>query len=192
VVETSARKKHIPPRNSFRVAYHEGYSIPKANPKRSSRYSQYYRRVKERAITETVKDRAPLYYGLTFVGIVVAIVIVVLALTLPELTKLKSQRGDTVVIQYIGSYASNGTVFDPQPGNPTPSTLTHTIGNKGLLDYFDQQLVGMEPGVKKVFIIPAEYGYTEPSHKLYGHDLRFEVTITKLTRGGEVLYPKPT
>ncbi|NMC08403.1 MAG: FKBP-type peptidyl-prolyl cis-trans isomerase [Candidatus Lokiarchaeota archaeon] len=166
--------------------------MPKTNPKKSSRYSQYYRRAKERAITEKVKDRAPLYYGLTFVGVVVAIVIVVLALTLPEILKLKSQRGDTVTVQYIGSYAINGTVFDPQPGNPTPSQLTHKIGDPGLLDYFDQQLVGMEPGVKKVFVIPAQFGYTDPSNKLYGYDLRFEVTIVKLVRGGETLYPKAT
>jgi hypothetical protein len=159
--------------------------MPKANPKKSSRYSQYYRRVKERAITETVKDRAPLYYGLTFVGIVVAIVIVVLALTLPELTKLKAQRGDVVVISYIGTYATNGTVFD---SNTLPP---HTVGGEGLLDYFDQQLVGMEPGVKKTFVIPAQFGYTESTHQLYGHDLRFEVTITKLTRDGTLMYPKP-
>jgi hypothetical protein len=159
--------------------------MPKANPKKTSRNSQYYRRVKERAITETVKDRAPLYYALAFAGIVVAIVIVVLALTLPELTKVKAQRGDEITIDYIGTYADNGTVFDS-------GTMTkQVIGSNDLLDYFDQQLVGMEPGVKKTFVIPHEFGYTDPGHFLYGHDLRFEVTITLLTRDGTVLYPKP-
>jgi hypothetical protein len=159
--------------------------MPKANPKKSSRYTQYYRRQKERAITETVKDRAPLYYGLTFVGIVVAIVIVVLALTLPELTKLKAQRGDKVTMTYIGTYATNGTVFDS-------GTLSdQIIGSNSLLSYFDQQLVGMEPGVKKTFVIPDEFGYTQSTHQLYGHDLRFEVTITKLVRDGTLMYPKP-
>ncbi len=163
--------------------------MPKSNPKRSSRYSQYYRRAKERAITETVKDRAPLYYGLAFAGIVVAIVIVVLALTLPEALKLKAQRGDTVVINYTGVYASNGTRFDPPVGQDPPSTLTHTLGNTDLLAYFDQQLFGMEPGKEKIFVIPAAYGYTEPSHFLYGQDLRFFVTIIQLTRDSKVLYP---
>nr|MDO8085286.1 FKBP-type peptidyl-prolyl cis-trans isomerase [Candidatus Sigynarchaeum springense] len=158
--------------------------MPKANPKKSSRYSQYYRRAKERAITEEVKDRAPLYYGLAFTGIVVAIVIVVLALTLPEMLKLKAQRGDTVDILYIGTYATNGTVFDS-------GTLSNqVIGSNSLLTYFDQQLVGMEPGIKKTFVIPAAYAYTDPGNKLYGYDLRFEVTITKLTRDGTVMYPK--
>ncbi len=160
--------------------------MPKANPKKSSRYSQYYRRVKERAITEEVKDRAPLYYGLAFAGIVAAIVIVVLALTLPEMLKLKAQRGDTVDIEYIGTYAENGTVFD------SGTLKDQVIGSNSLLTYFDQQLVGMEPGVKKTFVIPHEYGYTDPGNKLYGHDLRFEVTITKLVRDEKVEYPKPT
>ncbi|MBN2150446.1 MAG: FKBP-type peptidyl-prolyl cis-trans isomerase [Candidatus Lokiarchaeota archaeon] len=160
--------------------------MPKANPKKTSRYSQYYRRAKERAITETVKDRAPLYYGLAFTGVVVAIVVVVLALTLPDLLKLKAQLGDKVDINYIGTYAINGTVFD------SGTLYEQVIGSNSLLDYFDQQLVGMVPGVKKTFVIPAEYAYTEPSHHLYGYDLRFEVTITKLTRDGKVEYPKPT
>ncbi len=161
--------------------------MPKANPKKTSRNSQYYRRVKERAFTETVKDRAPLYYGLAFAGIVAAIVIVVLALTLPELTKLKAQRGDKVNMSYIGTYASNGTVFDSGVLND------QVIGDNSLLDYFDQQLVGMEPGVKKTFVIPHEYGYQlgQGADHLVGHDLRFEVTITKLTRDGSVVYPKP-
>ncbi|MEX2682910.1 MAG: FKBP-type peptidyl-prolyl cis-trans isomerase [Candidatus Sigynarchaeota archaeon] len=158
--------------------------MPKANPKKSSRYSQYYRRAKERAITEEVKDRAPLYYGLAFTGIIVGIVIVALVFTLPEALKLKAQRGDTVDILYIGTYVTNNTVFDS-------GTMTNqVIGSNSLLAYFDQQLVGMEPGVKKTFVIPAAYGYTTPGHKLYGYDLRFEVTITKLTRDGTVLYPK--
>jgi hypothetical protein len=161
--------------------------MPKANPKKTSRNTQYYRRVKERAITETIKDRAPMYYGLAFAGIVVAIVVIVLALTLPELNKVRAQRGDKVNIIYIGTYASNGTVFDS-------GTLSdQVIGSNNLLDYFDQQLVGMEPNVKKTFVIPAAFGYDygQGADHLVGLDLRFETTITKLTRDGEILYPKP-
>jgi hypothetical protein len=161
--------------------------MPKANPKKSSRYSQYYRRVKERAITETVKDRAPLYYGLTFTGIVVAIVIVVLALTIPELTKVKAQRGDKVNVTYFGTYASNGTIFDSGTLND------QVIGSNSLLDYFDQQLVGMEPDVAKTFTIPAAFGYQlgQGADHLVGKDLTFEVKIIKLTRDGTILFPKP-
>jgi hypothetical protein len=45
--------------------------------------------------------------------------------------------------------------------------------------------------VKKTFVVPAQFGYTNPTDKLYGYDLRFEVTITKLTRDGTLMYPKP-
>jgi hypothetical protein len=99
--------------------------------------------------------------------------------------KLHSQRGDKVTFAYIGSYVSNGTVFDS-------GTLSdQVIGSNSLLSYFDQQLIGMEPGVEKTIVIPDEFGYTASTHQLYGHDLRFEVTITKLTRDGTVLYPIP-
>jgi hypothetical protein len=97
-------------------------------------------------------------------------------------TKLRAQRGDTVDFVYIGMYDSNGTVFD---SGTIPDTV---IGSNSLLDYFDKQLVGMEPGVGKTFVIPAaenEYTTGPP----VGHDLRFGVTITKLSRNGTVLYP---
>jgi FKBP-type peptidyl-prolyl cis-trans isomerase (trigger factor) len=121
------------------------------------------------------------------VGIVAAIVIVVLALTLPELTKVKTQRGDKVNINYIGTYVKNDTVFD---SGTLPDTV---IGSNGLLDYFDQQLIGIEPGVKKTFVIPAEFGYQAGMghDNMIGLDMRFEITITKVTRDDAVLYPKP-
>jgi hypothetical protein len=156
--------------------------VPKQNPKRSSRYSQYYRRVKERAITETIKDRSSLYYGLTFAGIIVVVVVVVVALTLPSMNKIIAQRGDVVDIRYIGTYSTNGTIFDEG------LLQDQTIGSNSLLQYFDQQLIGMEAGVVKNFVIPSEFGYTASTHELYGHDLAFQVTITKLTRATDVLY----
>ena len=61
------------------------------------------------------------------------------------------------------------------------------IGSNSLLVSFDQQLVGMEPGVTKDILVLAADGY--PSGPLAGHDLNFETTITKLTRDGQVLYP---
>ncbi len=118
--------------------------------------------------------------------VVVAFVIVPLGIVAYlDSIKLRAQRGDTVDFVYTGMYDSNGTVFD------SGALSNQVIGSNGLLDYFDQQLVGMEPGVETTFVIPHEFGYTDPGYFLYGHDMRFEVTITKLTRGGTVLFPVP-
>ncbi|MBN2150445.1 MAG: FKBP-type peptidyl-prolyl cis-trans isomerase [Candidatus Lokiarchaeota archaeon] len=117
--------------------------------------------------------------------VVVAIVILPLSiagiLAFLDSNKLRAQEGDRVDFVYTGMYDSNGTVFDS-------STLyDQVIGSNSLLVSFDQQLVGMEPGVEKAFVIPAADGY--PSGPFAGYDLRFEVTITRLVRGGTVMYP---
>jgi hypothetical protein len=127
-------------------------------------------------------------------GIIATIVVAVIVIpvgfagliALMDSNKLRAQHGDKVNIVYMGTYASNGTFLD------SGTLIDQVIGSNNLISYFDQQLVGMEPGVKKTFVIPAQFGYTNPTDKLYGQDLRFEVTITKLVRDGTLMYPIPT
>ncbi|MHA1368293.1 MAG: FKBP-type peptidyl-prolyl cis-trans isomerase [Promethearchaeota archaeon] len=155
--------------------------MPKRNPKYESRASRYYKRVKSLNRTpKPVNDHSSIYFGLLFVGIIVVVIVIVTFVTkTPQNTNVTVQEGDVVDIQYIGRYADNKTIFDD-------GTLRDIeVGNNDLLPYFDQQLIGIKLNEKKTFVVPAEYGYTDPSNKLYGHDLQFEVTITRIVRGDQ-------
>jgi len=161
--------------------------MPKANPKRSSQYSRYYRRARSAQFTEHIKDRTPFYYGLAFVGIIVLIVVVVVIFTTNTSTGVITKKGDIIDIAYIGTL-DNGTRFD------SGILTTETIGNNQLLPYFDQNLVNREAGKPFSFVIPKEQGYqssqkTSSGYQLYGEALHFQVTINKVLRDGKVLYP---
>ncbi|MHA1792445.1 MAG: FKBP-type peptidyl-prolyl cis-trans isomerase [Promethearchaeota archaeon] len=158
--------------------------MPKRNPKRDKSLSRYYKRQEIIAREKDAhNDRAPIYYGLLFVGIIVGLIALALVLTSNTNTGPRVKEGDVVTIKYIGTL-NNGTIFDN-------GELTDIeVGNNNLLHYFDQELVGCIPGVKKSFTIPAKYGYTDPSHELYGQDLNFEITITKLVRDGKIIFPE--
>ena len=93
-----------------------------------------------------------------------------------------TQKGDIVDFAYIGTY-DNGTIFDH---NTLPA---QTIGNNQLLPYFDQNLVNRPAGTQFSFSIPPEQGYTSGS--LAGQTLHFQVTITKVLRGGKTIYQTP-
>lgn len=154
--------------------------MPKPNPKRSSNYSRYYRRAKTAQLTEHIKDRTPIYYGLAFGGIIVLIVVVVIVLTTNTSSGVTTQKGDTIDFRYIGTY-DNGTIFDR-------NTLTsETIGNNQLLPYFDQNLVGRPVGTAFSFTIPPAQGYT--SGTMAGLTLHFQVTILKVLRNDKQIYP---
>ena len=164
--------------------------MPKANPKRSSAYTRYYRRARNAQLTEHVKDRTPMYYGLAFVGIIVVIVVIVIVVTVPGTSGITTQKNDVVNLAYVGTL-DNGTIFD---SNTLPSV---TIGNNQLLTYFDQNLVNRPVGQPFSFVVPAAQGYqssqvaTHDGHnyQLYGENLHFQVTVTMLLRNGKTLYP---
>ncbi len=160
--------------------------MPKANPKRRSSVSRYYRRVRTttQRSASAHKDNVPYIFAGIFVAIIAGVFVLIWVLQVDFSGSIVVQEGDYVTIDYTGTYPSNGTIFDE-------GTLDNQqVGNNNLLDYFDQQLVGVVAGQKKTFTIPAQYGYTTPGHKLYGYDLHFEITITKVVRDSKVLYPK--
>nr|MDO8114928.1 FKBP-type peptidyl-prolyl cis-trans isomerase [Candidatus Sigynarchaeota archaeon] len=159
--------------------------MPKPNPKRSSTYARYYKRARSQQTTERVKDTSAYKYIGIGIVVIVAMVIVVVVLTAPLVNQIHAQKNDVVSIYYIGTF-DNGTIFD------SGEMTSIKIGSNSLLAYFDQQLLGMVPGVKKTFAIPPEFGY-QTSHgsqyaRFVGKTLHFEATITKLERDGKILY----
>jgi FKBP-type peptidyl-prolyl cis-trans isomerase len=90
-----------------------------------------------------------------------------------------AQAGDTVTVNYTGKLA-DGTVFDTSIGK-TPYSFVLGAGN--VIPGWDQGLVGMQVGGKRVLIIPPSLAY---GSQAYGpipanSTLTFEVELLGVT-----------
>ena len=65
--------------------------------------------------------------------------------------------GKQVALRYIGRL-TDGTIFDQDTASGAPA-LTFTIGAGSVIQGFDEGLVGMRAGGKRVIIIPPKLGY---------------------------------
>ena len=77
-------------------------------------------------------------------------------------TGIVAEKGDTVSVQYIGTY-NNGTVFDEsESGDP----LVFTLGNKSMITGFEDAVYGMEIGeTKSIHLTPDQaYGEYNPDY----------------------------
>ncbi|WP_052418599.1 FKBP-type peptidyl-prolyl cis-trans isomerase [Methanolacinia paynteri] len=77
-------------------------------------------------------------------------------------TGIVAEVGDTVSVQYIGTY-NNGTVFDEsESGDP----LVFTLGNKSMITGFEDAVYGMEIGeTKSIHLTPDQaYGEYNPDY----------------------------
>ncbi|MFX0106817.1 MAG: FKBP-type peptidyl-prolyl cis-trans isomerase [Candidatus Hodarchaeota archaeon] len=95
---------------------------------------------------------------------------------------------DVLSVHYILTLR-NGTFLqdDFYPANDSTEELDKLSALQGYKD----QLYGMRVGETKHFIIPADEAYTTPGHYLYGEDLEYEITLTRLLRGGENVTVNP-
>jgi peptidylprolyl isomerase len=77
--------------------------------------------------------------------------------TLTEGEGREAADGDSVQVQYTGVLLSDGTEFDTSWDDLTP--LPVTVGAGGVIDGFDEGLVGMKVGERRMLTIPAEQAY---------------------------------
>jgi peptidylprolyl isomerase len=73
------------------------------------------------------------------------------------------KNGDTVRVHYHGRL-SDGTTFDSSEGR---EPLEFTVGQGQVIKGFDEALVGMAVGDKKVANIPVDEAYGQPSEEMY-------------------------
>ncbi|NHI83472.1 MAG: hypothetical protein EAX81_04150 [Candidatus Thorarchaeota archaeon] len=86
---------------------------------------------------------------------------------------------DIVTVHYVLSLR-NGTVYQE---NDYPSIeSTEQLEKLSCLQMYKDMIYGMRIGEVRHFIIPADQAYTSPSHELYGQDLEYVITLTRITR----------
>ena len=69
-----------------------------------------------------------------------------------------ANAGKVVKLRYTG-YLTNGVVFDKNTNLVTDSILSFVIGGGSVIGGFDEGLVGMRQGGKRMIIIPPKLGY---------------------------------
>ncbi|MHA1957812.1 MAG: FKBP-type peptidyl-prolyl cis-trans isomerase [Candidatus Thorarchaeota archaeon] len=84
---------------------------------------------------------------------------------------------EPVTVHYILK-VRNGTIIQegdfPNDDSQTP------FKDEGLLQAYKDAIIGMRVGEVRHFIIPAEEAYTDPANDLYGHELEYIVTVTRI------------
>lgn len=72
-------------------------------------------------------------------------------------TGAAAQSGDTLTVDYVGSSWSNGKEFDASWDRKQPFPVT--LGQGQVIQGWDQGLVGMKQGGRRLLVIPASLGY---------------------------------
>ncbi len=89
--------------------------------------------------------------------------------------------GDTLVMKYYGTLASDGALFDE---NYTKATgFTFTLGKGEVIKGWDEGLVGMKVGGERRLVIPAALGYGDvgsPPTIPANSDLVFVVKLLRI------------
>ena len=98
------------------------------------------------------------------------------------LTDMWRVRGtDGVTVHYVLS-VRNGSII--QQGSAPSESSTEPISGASLLQAYKNAIIGMRIGEIRHFIIPAEKGYTTSTDALYGEDLIYTITLTRIYRSG--------
>ncbi|KAK0516669.1 hypothetical protein JMJ35_001272 [Cladonia borealis] len=71
----------------------------------------------------------------------------------------RTQRGDSISVHYRGTLLADGSEFDASYNRGQP--LTFTVGKGQVIKGWDEGLLDMCIGDKRVLTIPPEYGYGE-------------------------------
>ena len=71
-------------------------------------------------------------------------------------TGLEAKVGDTVTVHYVGTL-TNGQVFDSSLDRGTP--FTFILGSGQVIRGWDEGLVGLKEGGRRVLLIAPDYGY---------------------------------
>lgn len=94
--------------------------------------------------------------------------------------------GDSVTVNYVGSL-TNGTIFDASANHGTQG-FTFTLGAGQVIKGWDEGIVGMKEGGKRILVIPASlaYGNQAVGNLIPANStLVFEVELLKVQKPGK-------
>ena len=95
----------------------------------------------------------------------------------PHASYSRVTRSDVVSVHYK-LFDRNGTLV--QEGDAPNDDSTLPIDDERLLHSYIDEIIGMRIGEERHFIIPAENGYTLTGHELYGKNLEYTITLTRI------------
>jgi hypothetical protein len=95
----------------------------------------------------------------------------------PHSTIERVTSSDQVSVHYQ-LWVRNGTFIEE--GDAPGDDSTTAISAEGLLQAYKDAIIGMRIGEVRHFIIPASEGYTTPSSAMYGQDLEYVITLTRI------------
>lgn len=84
---------------------------------------------------------------------------------------IQAKIGDKVTVHYTGRLA-DGSIFDSSIGE---DPLVFTLGDRDLIDGFEESVLGMSVGEKKTVIIPPDKAYGDPYD-----DMVIEVPLSEM------------
>lgn len=98
-------------------------------------------------------------------------------------TGATAQAGDTVTVNYVGSF-TDGTVFDASAKHGSTG-FTFTLGAGQVIQGWDQGVVGMKEGGKRRLVVPPALGYGPNDYgPIPGNStLIFEIELLKVQKG---------
>lgn len=100
--------------------------------------------------------------------------------TVVQGTGEESKNGDVLVVHYTGTLL-DGTKFDSSVDRGDP--FSFTLGNGNVIQGWEQGMLGMKVGEKRILIIPSDLGYGAagaPPSIPGGAALKFEVELLEI------------
>ncbi len=84
---------------------------------------------------------------------------------------------EAVTVHYVLK-TRNGTLIEE--GNVPNDESTTPISEDFLLQKYKDEIIGMRVGEVRHFVIPAEDAYDQPTNPMYGEDLEYIITLTRI------------
>ena len=102
----------------------------------------------------------------------------------PEVCRVQAAAGDTIVVDYVGTFAKSGREFDSSKKHK--SGFSFALGQGSVIRCWDEGLKGMCPGEKRQLRCPPEFAYGRlGSPPVIPPDttLNFEVELHRIVPG---------